>query len=218
MGMTRKTALLFGATGLVGSHLLELLIEDDRYQTVKVFGRRATGQAHPKVQEHIIDLDRLDEYASQLTGDELFICLGTTIRQAGSVARMELIDRDYPAKIASLARSNGVERVAVVSSMGANHLSGNYYLRIKGEMEQAILAAHFPRTVIVQPSILFGKRREFRFGEWVGKGVMQALGFLMRGPLRKYRGIQANTVARALIRLIGEDGQETIYPNDRLFL
>ncbi|MFO7616657.1 MAG: NAD(P)H-binding protein [Bacteroidales bacterium] len=215
--MKPKTALLFGATGLVGSQLLDLLAANENYDRIKVYGRQATGNKHPKVQEHIIDFDHLEDYAHLMTGDRLFICLGTTIRKAGSVARMEQIDRDYPAKAATMARSNGVSRIAVVSSMGADARSGNYYLRIKGEMEQAILAAGFPRTVIVRPSILYGKRGEFRFGEWVGKGVMKALGLLMQGPLKKYRGIPAKTVARAMIRLIDEDSGETTYRNDQLF-
>jgi uncharacterized protein YbjT (DUF2867 family) len=167
-----KIALVFGATGLVGGNLVQELIKDPEYHQVKVFGRGEYSVPDPKVEYHRIDFDKPDEYSAWLTGDDLFICLGTTIKKAGSVAAMERIDRDYPVTIARLAFANGTGHIAVVSSMGANKKSRNYYLRIKGEMEEGICNTGFSKTVIVRPSLLMGKRKEFRFGEMIAKGMV----------------------------------------------
>ena len=200
--MEGKTAIVFGATGLTGSELVRQLLADDRYSKVKVFVRRHPGPDHEKLIIHVTDIADTDSYRDELTGDDLFICLGTTIKKAGSVKAMEVADRDVPAAIARAARNNGVSSVAVVSSIGADSWSRNYYLRIKGEMEMEIAGTGFDRTIIVRPSILLGKRNEFRFGEEAGRVVMKALKYLLIGRLRKYRGIEARDVAKGMIRLI----------------
>ncbi|MBE0676162.1 MAG: NAD(P)H-binding protein [Bacteroidales bacterium] len=202
--MEGKAALVFGATGLTGSEVVSQLLKDDRYGRVGVFVRRDPEIKHPKLITHIVGIADTDSYKDKIRGDELYICLGTTIRKAGSVRAMEAADRDVPAAISMAARENGVGAVAVVSSIGASAASRNYYLRIKGEMEQAIIAVDFDRTVIVRPSILLGRRREFRFGEAAGKVVMKAIRFLFVGRLRKYRGIEARDVAQAMIRLLND--------------
>jgi uncharacterized protein YbjT (DUF2867 family) len=200
--MDGKRALVFGATGLVGSELVKQLLADERYAAVTVFARRDQGIVHSKLTKRVVDVADVKSYAKELVGDELYICLGTTIKKAGSVKAMEVADRDVPAAIAMAARDNGVDGVAVVSSIGADNSSRNYYLRIKGEMEHEIAGYGFNRTVIVRPSILFGKRDEHRFGEEAGKAVMKALKFLLVGRLRKYRGIDATAVAQGMIRLL----------------
>ena len=200
--MEGKTAIVFGATGLTGSELIRQLLADDRYSKVKVFVRRHPGADHEKLITHVTDIADTDSYRDELTGADLFICLGTTIKKAGSVKAMEVADRDVPAAIARAARDNGVSSVAVVSSIGADSLSRNYYLRIKGEMEMEIAGTGFDRTIIVRPSILLGKRNEFRFGEEAGRVVMKGLKYLLIGRLRKYRGIEARDVAKGMIRLI----------------
>jgi uncharacterized protein YbjT (DUF2867 family) len=200
--MDGKRALVFGATGLVGSELVKQLLADERYAAVTVFARRDQGIVHSKLTKRVVDVADVKSYAKELVGDELYICLGTTIKKAGSVKAMEVADRDVPAAIAMAARDNGVDGVAVVSSIGADNSSRNYYLRIKGEMEHEIAGYGFNRTVIVRPSILFGKRDESRFGEEAGKAVMKALKFLLVGRLRKYRGIDATAVAQGMIRLL----------------
>jgi uncharacterized protein YbjT (DUF2867 family) len=200
--MDGKRALVFGATGLVGSELVKQLLADERYAAVTVFARRDQGIVHSKLTKRVVDVADVKSYAKELVGDELYICLGTTIKKAGSVKAMEVADRDVPAAIAMAARDNGVDGVAVVSSIGADNSSRNYYLRIKGEMEHEIAGYGFNRTVIVRPSILFGKRDEYRFGEEAGKAVMKALKFLLVGRLRKYRGIDATAVAQGMIRLL----------------
>ena len=216
--MTGKTAVVFGGTGLVGSELVRELESDERYSAVRVFVRRDTEFAGDKVRVIKVNVPEADSYASDIEGDELFICLGTTIKKAGSVMAMEAADRDLPAEIASAAVKNGIKAVAVVSSIGADAGSRNYYMRIKGEMEESIASAGFERTVIVRPSILLGKRNEYRFGEEVGKMIMKLFSYLLVGRLRKYRGIEARDVACAMIRLINDssDTARVYYESDSL--
>jgi uncharacterized protein YbjT (DUF2867 family) len=129
---------------------------------------------------------------------------------------MERIDREYPASIARIAAENGIRRIAVVSSMGANAASKNYYMRIKGQMEERIMAAGISKTVIVRPSMLMGDRAEFRFAELLAKGVMTVINPLLSGSARKYRGIHGRTVARAMIKLLNSITDQVVYQSDRL--
>ncbi len=211
-----RKALVFGASGLVGKYLIDELNDHYSYSFVKVFTRRPLEFNKLKLEEVIIDPASLEEKAHLITGDDLFICLGTTIRKAGSVKKVEEIDRDYAVRIAQIAHANGVTRVAVISSLGANPSSHNYYLRIKGEMEEQIRQIPFDQIVIVRPSILFGKRSEFRLGEIFGRIFMKAFGFLLFGPARKYRGIHGHTVALAMIALIRSRQRKIVYQSDEL--
>jgi uncharacterized protein YbjT (DUF2867 family) len=216
--MEQKTAIIFGATGLVGSELLELLVADNRYLKIKVFGRRLPGITDDRIISRIVDLADVKSWSSEITGDELYICLGTTIKKAGSIAAMEVADRDVPAEIARVGRDNGVKAIAVVSSIGADPGARNYYLRIKGEMETEIAGIGYDRTVIVRPSMLLGKRDEYRFGEEVGKAVMKAIRILFIGKMRKYRGIEAIDVAKGMIRLLNTNPkpERIVFESDEL--
>jgi uncharacterized protein YbjT (DUF2867 family) len=214
--MGSKTAIVFGATGLVGNLLVEELIESADYLAIKIFVRQPTGISEPKVEEIVADFSNLDRYSKKITGDDLFICLGTTINKAGSVANMEKIDRDLPVQIAKLARNNGLKNVAVVSSIGAAKTSKNYYLRIKGEMETDILKLNFENTAIVRPSMLLGERKEKRLGEIVGKVVMKTFQPVLIGRLLKYRAIHARDVARAMILMMHQKRGKSIIESDEL--
>ena len=211
-----KTAIIFGATGLVGNLLLEELIKTGSYSSVKIFVRRATGTSEAGVEEIVTDFPDLESHTAKIKGDDLFICLGTTIKKAGSVANMEKIDRDLPLKIAELAFRNGVKKIAVVSSIGASAGSKNYYLRIKGEMEEGILKHNFETAVIVRPSMLLGERKEKRVGEIAGKAVMKAVKPVLTGKLLKFRAIHGRDVARAMIFLIGKETGKRIVESDEL--
>jgi len=216
--MEQKTAVIFGATGLVGNELLRQLIADKRYTGIKVFGRRDPGINDKKLVNRIVDIADVKSWSSEITGDELYICLGTTIKKARSIAAMEVADRDVPAEIARVGRDNGVKAIAVVSSIGADPGARNYYLRIKGEMETEIAGIGYDRTVIVRPSMLLGKRDEYRFGEEVGKAVMKALRILFIGKMRKYRGIEAIDVAKGMIRLLNTNPkpERIVFESDEL--
>jgi uncharacterized protein YbjT (DUF2867 family) len=214
--MNKRIALIFGSTGLVGNLLLAELIRSEIYSGIKIFVRQKSDISDPKVDEIIIDFSNLDSFSEQIKGDDLFICIGTTIKKAGSVANMEKIDRDLPVRLATIAQYNGVRKVAVVSSIGANSQSGNYYLRIKGEMEEGIIKLGFKQTTIGRPSMLLGDRNETRTGEIVGKAVMRILKPLLIGKLRKYRAINGRDVARALISVLQTDSAITILESDEL--
>jgi uncharacterized protein YbjT (DUF2867 family) len=213
--METKTAIVFGATGLVGSALLTEL-DSAEYGIIRIFARKATGFSGNKAEEYLIDFARLSEYAELIRGNDLFICLGTTIRKAGSVSRMEQIDRDLPLQIAAIASANSVERMAVVSSLGADRKSGNYYLRIKGEMEEGLMKLAFPTLVILRPSILLGDRPEKRRGEEIGKALIKFSGIFLRGKLTKYRGVEGYRVARAMVKAIGEKSGTVIIESDEI--
>jgi uncharacterized protein YbjT (DUF2867 family) len=214
--MNKRTALVFGATGLIGNLLLEELIKSVEYKEIMIFVRQPSGISYPNVTEFIIDFDSVEKYAEQIKGEDLFICLGTTIKKAGSVKRMEEIDRDLPVKIATYASANGIKRVAVVSSLGASASSKNYYLRIKGEMEAGILNVNFENTAIVRPSMVLGERKEKRTGETMGKIVMKTFKPLLTGKFRKYRAIHGKDVARAMIALLQKEPIKNIYESDEL--
>jgi uncharacterized protein YbjT (DUF2867 family) len=214
--MGNRTAIVFGATGLVGNLLLEELEKAGNYQTIKIFVRQTAGISLPVVEEIITDFSNIGGLGADLKGDDLFICLGTTIKKAGSIESMEKVDRDLPVDIAILARKNGVKRVAVVSSIGADPASKNYYLRIKGEMEQGILTTGFEKTVIVRPSMLMGERKERRPGEIAGKVVMKVIKPVLSGKLLKFRAIHGRDVARAMIMLLDKETDKKIYESDDL--
>lgn len=214
--MDGKTAIVFGATGLVGNLLLEELEACNAYSTIRIFVRQPTGITIPGMEEIVTDFTDPKNLSGQLWGDDLFICLGTTIRKAGSVANMEKIDRDLPVTVASIAHDNGAKRIAVVSSIGANPSSRNYYLRIKGEMEEGIKKIGFSTTVIVRPSMLLGDRKELRAGEMAGKVFMKAVRPLLTGKMKKYRAIHGRDVAKGMIALIQSESGIHISESDDL--
>jgi uncharacterized protein YbjT (DUF2867 family) len=214
--MGNRTAIVLGATGLVGNLLLEELEKAENYKTIRIFVRQTAGISSPVVEEIIADFSNIEGLGADIKGDDLFICLGTTIKKAGSVENMEKVDRDLPVDIAILARKNGVKRIAVVSSIGADPASKNYYLRIKGEMEQGILAAGFEKTVIVRPSMLMGERKELRPGEIAGKVVMNVIKPVLSGKLLKFRAIHGRDVARAMIMLLDKETDKKIFESDEL--
>jgi uncharacterized protein YbjT (DUF2867 family) len=213
-----KTALVFGSTGLVGSCLLKELSEKQEYSEIKSFVRKPSGHNYPKVLEHVIDFGKLENSRDLFKGNDLFICLGTTLKKAGSVAKVEEIDRDIPLKIAEICVQNGVQKIAVVSSIGANKDSKNYYLRIKGELEAGVSVLNFHNIAILRPSLLLGDRNEKRFGETAGKVFMQLFGFLFFGRIKKYRAIHARTVARAMIEILFLDLKDIIFESDAIQL
>ena len=202
-----KTAILLGASGLVGSELLKLLLENTEYDKVKIFVRTSLSVQHPKLEEIIFDVDSVSNLESQITGDVLFCCLGTTIKVAGSQEAFRKVDYSLPLLFANIAKKNGVEKFLLVSSLGADKSSSNFYLRVKGEVEAALGSIGFKTLIIVRPSMLLGKRKQFRFGELIGKAVMKSLSFVFIGKLRKYKAIEATKVAKAMSILSIQESQ-----------
>lgn len=194
-----RTALLLGATGLVGGSLLDLLLVHPGYARLSVLARRTTGRSHPKLTEHLIDFEHLEGAQPQFAVDDVFCTLGTTIRKAGSRAQFRKVDLEYPLAAGGLAVRAGARQMLVVTALGANSRSRIFYNRVKGELEDSLKTVGLSSLSIFQPSILTGERGERRIGEEIGIRVMSAASFLMIGPLRKARPVPASTVARAMI-------------------
>jgi uncharacterized protein YbjT (DUF2867 family) len=195
------SALLLGATGLVGGHVLRLLLSDPAYERVAVLGRRPSGFSHPNLTEHVTPLDRMAEHAGAFGADDVFCCLGTTLRTAGSREAFSAVDLDAVALSARLAAEQGATRYLLVASAGASVRSPFFYSRVKGQAEEAVTSLAFRSAVILRPSQLLGERGERRPVEAVAQRVMSALGPAFVGPLRRYRAIDAAVVARAMVRL-----------------
>jgi len=210
----QKTAIVFGATGLTGKYLVNELVKNNHYQKIKVVNRKPQNYDHPKIEEHLIDFNQIDEYAHEFKADDVFCCLGTTLKKAGSKEKFFEIDHDLPIQIANICHNNHCETFIGISSVGANQNSRNYYLRTKGIMEQDILNIDFRYQAIVRPSMLLGKRDEARLAEAFGKFIMKIFSFLFVGKLKKYQGIHAQTVAKAMLYIaIHQDHFSTIEKN-----
>lgn len=213
-----KTAIIIGATGLVGSQLTNRLLSDNRYKLVKIFVRKSTSLNHPKLKEHIVDFDKLETWKHDISGDELFSAMGTTIKKAGSKEAQYKIDFTYQFEIAKAASENGVEKYFLVSSAGANVKSRNFYLRMKGELDEKVAELPFKQINIFRPSILAGERKERRRGEEIGTSAIKFFAQIIP-PLRKYRPIEAIIVAEAMIKTANQTNQSNImvYELDQIF-
>lgn len=188
--------MVIGATGLVGAELVSQLLADPRFGAVVVLARRATGRAHPRLSEHVVELERPGGWEELVKGDALLSALGTTLAAAGSEAAQYRIDHDAQLRVAEAARRNGVPACVVVSSAGASPASRLFYSRMKGELERDVEALGFPRTRFLRPGPLDGPRRERRTGERWMLRVLRPLSPLLPAVARP---IQASIVARAAI-------------------
>jgi uncharacterized protein YbjT (DUF2867 family) len=193
-----KTAIVIGASGLVGTALVEQLLEDTDFTVVKLFLRKQLGLSHSKLEQCIVDFNKLDSTSELIKGDVVFCCMGTTIKVAGSQDAFVKVDYTYVLDFAQLAKRNGIEKFVVVSSLGADKNSSNFYLKVKGDVENDLARLKFKNLIIVRPSMLLGDRKEFRLGELIGKKIMKGLSFLFVGKLKKYKAIEAATVAKAM--------------------
>jgi len=193
----KQTALVIGATGLVGRQLVTQLRENSAFDVIHLFVRRPSEVDHSKVREHVVDFEKPDEWTHLLRGDVLFACMGTTIKTAGSQEAQWRVDHDYPLQTATRAANNSVKRLVLVSAVGANAGSRIFYNRMKGALDEAISALPFEQVTILRPSILAGNRTESRPGERIGLALMQVLRFIP--GLRAYRPIDVRIVARAMV-------------------
>ncbi|MEW6507738.1 MAG: NAD(P)H-binding protein [Bacteroidota bacterium] len=212
-----KTAIVIGATGLIGGILVKKLLQDARYGKVKIFTRRKTGISDPKLQEHLVDFNLIEMWQDKITGDELFSALGTTIKQAGSKEKQYLVDYTYQYEIAKAAAINQVLKFLLVSSVGANKFSPNFYLRMKGALDYAVSEMPFNRIVIFQPAGLIGEREIPRFGEKIGIVTANFVTGLF--PLLKnYKPIRAERVADAMINAANDSTHQRliIYKSEQI--
>ena len=199
MNAEKKSALVAGASGLIGRHCVELLLNHEAYTEVKILVRKPVAIRHPKLTVYIIDFDKLENHAGVLIADDVFCALGTTIRKAGSQAAFRKVDFDYTVKIAALAQHADARQFLLVSSMGANPRSRIFYNQIKGDVEEAVRRIPFNAVQIFRPSLVLGKREERRSSEQIGAALMAALGWGLVGPMRRWKAVDAHSVARAMV-------------------
>ena len=215
--MEMHSAIIVGATGLVGSHLVRLLCESKEYISVIALTRRKLDYEHEKLVERIVNFDELAESDFDFA-HEMFCCLGTTIKKAGTKEQFEKVDVEYPLNVASLAKKRGIGHFIVISAMGANEKSFAYYNRVKGKLEKELIDLELPQLSIVRPSLLVGDRKEFRLGEKAGEVVLNVVNPLLIGPMKKARSIEASQVALAMkvIALHGKKQKVSIYNSEEL--
>lgn len=215
--MSDRSALLLGATGLVGRRCLDLLLSNEAYASVTTLGRRSLGQTHPKLHHHVVDFDELERQAGLFAVDDVYCCLGTTMKQAGSREAFRTVDFTYPYEAATLAHREGAGQYLLVSALGADAASRIFYNRVKGEVEAAIGALPFYGVYAFRPSLLLGERADARTGERIAENVLGGLRFVLQGPLRKYRAIPAGTVAQAMIAVaLDRPGGVRAYESDEI--
>ncbi|MFH7016510.1 oxidoreductase [Flavobacterium sp. FlaQc-47] len=194
-----KKAIVYGASGLVGSYIVETLLNNTDYEQVIIVVRKELNIQHPKIKTIIGDFNYLPEVVKDIQTDEVFIALGTTKKKTPDEKLYYQIDHDYPVLAAKLAKENGAKAVFLVSAIGANAKSSIFYTRTKGETEQDIINQNFDRTYIFRPSMILGDRKESRPVEKVFIGIFKFINPLFMGGLSKYKGIEARDIAKSMV-------------------
>ena len=200
-----KIALIAGASGMVGGHCLQLLLKDSEYSKVVSIGRRQISIKDEKLEQIVVDFDKLEEHADLFTADHIYCCLGTTIKKAKTKEQFKKVDLEYPLKMAGLAADNNAMCFSIITSLGASQSSPFFYSKVKGEVEDILATLNIPCINILQPSILYGDRGESRIGEKIGIFGMKAVGSLFVGGLKKYKGISGEQVALAMVSVTKEE-------------
>ncbi|MBT8289548.1 MAG: NAD-dependent epimerase/dehydratase family protein [Muriicola sp.] len=216
MDKPAKTAIILGVTGLTGGLLLNKLLDDQRYSRIRAFSRSSTGIVHPKYEEYLGDLLYLSQFSSIFTADEVYCCIGTTKSKTPDKDKYRKIDLGIPVEAARLCVKNNIDIFVVMSSLGANPNSSVSYSKIKGEMEKDVLELGIPQTYILQPSLISGERGEKRSGEKIAKMIFTVLNVFLIGPLRKYRSIPAEDIAKAMLWLANNDFRENRITSDKI--
>ncbi|MES2655247.1 MAG: oxidoreductase [Bacteroidota bacterium] len=205
-----KTAIIAGASGLIGKQLLYNLIEAGEYEMVIALVRKELPIASPKLKQVITDFDDLTMVQHLLKANDVFCCLGTTIKKAGSQAEFRKVDYKYCYQLAKETYKQGSQNFYLVSALGANPLSTIFYNRVKGETEEAIKHIAFNSFYVFRPSLLLGDRREFRLGEKLAQVVMKPFSLFMLGGLKKYKPIEASVIAKAMYKVAQKNAKGVI--------
>ncbi|MFN9590794.1 MAG: oxidoreductase [Bacteroidota bacterium] len=192
-----KVAMIAGSSGLTGGFLLKMLLEAPEYREVIAYVRKPTRIQHPKLREVVMDWEKLD---APVPADDVFCCLGTTIKKAGSQEAFRRVDYEYPLHLAELQLEGGSQQFLLVSAIGADASSSIFYSRVKGELEDALQKLGYKSLHIFQPSFIAGPRQEKRVGERIGLAIFSFISPLFIGPLKKYAPIPAEHIARAMYR------------------
>ena len=211
-----KTALLFGASGLVGGHLLNQLISNNNYSKIKVFVRSVPEIIDPKIEIFETDFNNLENHKEDIKGDDSFYCIGTTKQNSSDKNEYKRVELEIPKQIAQIAKANSVNSFVFVSSGYADPKSSGDYLKFKGEVEEELKRLNFPKLGIMRPSFLLGDRKEKRIGEKIGIFVFKLLSPLFLGPLKKMRPIHSEIVAKAMIAIVQNENQQMIFESNEI--
>jgi len=213
----QKSAVIFGATGLTGKALVNELLNNPEFDKIIVIVRKEAFPTESRLQQIVLpDFSNLESIKDKLKATYYFCCIGTTIKTAGSKEAFRKVDLDIPVKIAELAQELSIPSLVIVSSIGANADSGNFYLRTKGEMEKTVRNSYTGNLKIVRPSLLMGERGEKRFGEKVAVLFMKTFAGIFSGPLKKYKGIDVSVLAKAMINASSLPVNEYVIESERL--
>tara|TARA_B100000029_G_scaffold82096_5_gene72992 strand:+ start:2608 stop:3249 length:642 start_codon:yes stop_codon:yes gene_type:complete len=212
-----QSSLIIGATGFVGSYLVQEILNSPTFDSVTAPVRKPTFTTHPKLKEIIFDFRDETAIESLEPVNHVFCCLGTTIKTAGSKEAFRFVDYELPLRFANWAESTHAESFSIVTAIGANSDSSIFYNQVKGNVEDEIKTLNIPTIQIFQPSLIMGPRKEFRLGELIGKGIMVILNPLMIGPGKKYRGIHAQTIAKGMVHHLEKSNPGiTIFESDKI--
>lgn len=211
-----KSALIIGATGLVGHHLLECLLLSDEYEKVVTVTRRSLELTHEKLEQHVIILDELEQYEDIFAVDTVFCTLGTTMKKAKTKEQFVKVDFEYPLQAAKLAKEKRVNQFFIVTAMGSNQHSPFFYSQVKGNVEAAIRELSLPTLYIIRPSLLLGDRKEARLGEDIGQKVTKMIPNLFKGPLERFKPNEGSSVASAMLNLSLKNEEGTHIIESRL--
>ncbi len=217
--MPLQTAVVIGATGLIGGYVVQELLKDETFERVVLLVRKEYPIKHPKLTARIVDFNNPADYKDKLgAGNAIFSCVGTTQNKVdGDKEAYRKIDFDIPVTAAKLGKEAGFSTFLLVSAVGANAKSANFYLHLKGEVDEAVSSFGLDSVHILRPSVLLGKRNEYRFGEKIAQVVMSGISFLLRRSLRKYNPIEASIVAKAMLAAAkSEMPGDHIYEYDRI--
>jgi uncharacterized protein YbjT (DUF2867 family) len=211
-----KTALLFGSSGLIGGHLLNILIQNNYYNNIKIFVRSEPEIKVSKIEIIKTDFNDLNKHIKDIKGDDCFFCIGTTKKNSPDKNEYKRIERDMPVEIAKIAKANSVNSFIYVSSGFADPKNSGAYLRYKGEVEEELQKLNFSKLGIMRPSFLMGNRKEKRIGEKIGIFLFKLLSPLFLGPLKKMKPIHSKTVANAMIKAANENVQKSIFESNEI--
>ena len=211
-----KTAILFGASGLVGSHLLNLLVNSNKYNIIKIFSRKDIETKNPKIEKYVIDFNELEKHKDEIVGDDCYFAIGTTRRLTPNKNDYIDVELNLPVKISKIAKNNNVKSFIYVSSGGANANSRNLYLQNKGKAEKEIINLSFEFTAIIQPSLLLGNRKENRIVEKIAIFIFKILFFIFIGNLRPFKAIHATNVAKAIMHITKNQLKDLFFTSDKL--
>ena len=211
-----KIALLFGASGLVGSHLLNQLISNNNYSKIKLFVRSTIDLDDPKIEIIQTDFNNLENHREDIKGDDCFFCIGTTKKNSLDKNEYKRVELEVPKQIAQIAKSNFVNSFVFVSSGYADPKSSGDYLKFKGEVEEELKKLNFSKLGVMRPSFLLGDRKEKRVGEKIGIFIFKLISPLLLGPLKKMKPIHSEIVARSMIKVANEDLQKNTFESNEI--